>query len=449
MGGKAAAAVLGIVSNALLARLLTPAELGAYFIILSIVTFGTVVGEMGLNRAAWRFVAEGLGVGELGRTRRVTLTMVALGVAGAAVASILYLVFGGLLAGSLFRNSAVILSVTGLVAAWIGVSTVQDLVAEIFRGFHDVRLTTIFGGASTGGSSAGLLMRVLILVCLVPMWTYWGHSSLASVMLVMLGTASVTTLASGWSLYGRIRRLGGREAPAVRAVPLREVLGVSAPLLVSNLSVFVFLQTDVWILAAFQPPQEVAVYGAASRFVALVTMPLMIVNAVLPPIIAELYARGEKDRLERTIRPVATLAGIPSALALLLFAVAGGPILGLVYGHYFASGAAVLAIMSLGKVSAVWSGSCGLTLQMTGHQRTMMWISVSTGILFVVGCLWAARSYGALGVAGVGTAVLIIQNLAMVVAAKRKTGISTQMTLSPAPVLRLLSKPDLRGKDGD
>jgi O-antigen/teichoic acid export membrane protein len=39
-------------------------------------------------------------------------------------------------------------------------------------------------------------------------------------------------------------------------------------------------------MGAFRPHTEVAVYGAASRLVILVAMPLVIVNSVVPPLIA-------------------------------------------------------------------------------------------------------------------------------------------------------------------
>lgn len=440
VGGKICAVLIGLVSNALLARLLTPQEFGTYLLILSVVSFGALVGSLGLNKAAVRFVAASMGLGQPDRTRRAVRLVIGLGVLGALAVSLVYL-FVGEFIGKVLFNAPALATVVGLTAGWIAVSTLQELFAETFRGFHDIRLATLLGSFAIG-NSAGLVTRGLLLASLLALWFGTDGTDLATIMLIMVGAGSVSAFVSGWLLYAKTVALGGpasetRESPSMG---IREVLSVSAPLLVNNLTVFLLIQADLWILAAFRTQEEVAIYGAASRFVVLVTMPLMIVNAVLPPVIAELYARGEKHRLEQTMRPVATLTGLPSLLALALFTIAGGPILGLVYGEFYVGGAAVLALLSLGKVAMVWAGSCGLTLQMTGHQTLMMWISILSGLLFVAGAVWLVQDYGAVGVASMVAVSVAFQNLLMVLAARIKTGIWTQATFSVAPVRKLFGR---------
>lgn len=438
LGGKVGASVIGLATNVVLARMLSPEELGAYFLAMSIVSFGAIVGCLGLNRSAVRFVAEALGLERRDRARRIVALVLGIGTVGALVSGGAYLLVGPLVAKNLFGSPALV-AVTGLVAGWIALSTVQELFAETFRGFHDIRLATLFGGVATGGNSAGLIMRVMLISALVVVWVASEETSLTTVMLVMVGSASVTALMSGLVLRVRMHSVGsvgsGREEASVR-----EVLGVSAPLFINNITVFFLTQSDLWIVGAFGSGEEVAIYGAASRFVALVTMPLLVVNAVLPPVIAEMYARGERERLESVLRPFATLAGIPSVIALALFALAGGPILALVYGNFYAGGALVLALLSLGKLAFVVSGSCGLTLQMTGNQTLIMWISILSGVFFFAGAIWAVQAYGAAGVASVSAASVIFQSLLMVLAAKWKTGIWTHVNLSLSPVLKALNR---------
>lgn len=437
LGGKAGASVIGLVTNAILARMLSPQELGAYFLALSVVSFGAIVGCLGLNRSAVRFVAEALGLERQDRARRIMVLVLGIGTLGGLASGGTYLLAGPLIAERLFGSPALI-AVTGLVAGWIALSTLQELSAETFRGLHDIRLATLFGGVATGGNSAGIVMRVILISALVLIWLQGGESSLTTVMLVMVGSASVSTLISAIVLGMRIRSIGSPHSGGETSV--KEVIFVSAPLFVNNVTVFFLTQSDLWIVGAFGSGEEVAIYGAASRFVMLVTMPLLIVNAVLPPIIAEMYARGERARLEGILRPFATLAGIPSVIALALFALAGGPILGFVYGEFYSGGALVLALLSLGKLALVVSGSCGLTLQMTGNQTLIMWISILSGVLFFAGAIWAVQVYGAAGVASVSAASMIFQNLLMLLAARWKTGIWTHVNLSISPVLKVLDK---------
>ncbi len=437
VGGKVCAVGVGLVSNALLARLLSPQEFGTYLLVLSVASLGALVGCLGLNKAAVRFVAESMGLDEHARTRQTIRLVVGLGLLGSLAASSVYLLVGGFIGRAVFDAPA-LATVVGLTAGYVAVSTIQELFAETFRGFHDIKLATLFGGL-TIGNSAGLLMRLLLLACLVALWFGSGETDLSTVMLIVVGSGSVSALVSGWFLYRKVTSLAEPSADERSGMRLGEILGVSAPLLVNALTVFVLIQADLWIVAAFSSQEEVAIYGAASRFVVLVTMPLMVVNSVLPPVIAEMYARGERNRLEGTVRPVATLTGVPSLLMLVLFALAGGPILGLVYGDFYQAGATVLALLSLGKLAMVWSGSCGLTLQMTGHQSLLMWISLVSGALFVAGALWAVRDFGAVGVAGVAAASMALQNLLTVLAARWKTGIWTHVSFSLAPIKKLLS----------
>ena len=68
-GGKAAAAASAVGVNALLARLLRPEELGAYFLTLSLVSITATIAGLGLSRTVVRLVAESVGREEPGRAR--------------------------------------------------------------------------------------------------------------------------------------------------------------------------------------------------------------------------------------------------------------------------------------------------------------------------------------------------------------------------------------------
>jgi O-antigen/teichoic acid export membrane protein len=194
--------------------------------------------------------------------------------------------------------------------------------------------------------------------------------------------------------------------------------------------------------------EEVAVYGAASRLGTFVAMPLLIVNLVLPPIVAEMYAQGQRGRLERTLRTFSTLAGVPSLLVIMVFMLLGGPILGLVYGERLFppgslaihQGAIVLVLLSAAKLTAVWAGSCGLVLQFTGHQRSMLRVSLLTSPLFFVVAIWTTQRYGPVGVACAAAATTALQNVIMVLLTKKKTGMWTQVMFSLSPFRKVLSR---------
>jgi O-antigen/teichoic acid export membrane protein len=359
-----------------------------------------------------------------------------LGVLGTLGVSLAYLfVVGNLVEGHIF-DSPVPVSVTALIAGWMALSGVQELMVEPFRGFHDFRMTTLLGGLAIGKSSA-LVMRVLLLGCVALLWLKSGETDLKTILLISIGSGAVSALMSGWLLRSKISSLNlqGAENP----VSPKEVLGVSLPILVTDLTVVILQGSGMWILGALSSQAEVAVYGAASRLVAFVAMPLVMVNLVLPPIIAELYAQGKTARLERTVRTFTTVAGLPSMLVLVVFILEGGPILGLVYGDYYRSAAVVLTLLSAARVVAVWSGSCGLVLQMTNHQASMLRVSILTSPLFFVAAFLAAPRFGSVGVASAAAVTTCLQNVILVLIAKKKTGMWTHVIFSLSPFRRLLS----------
>jgi len=66
--------------------------------------------------------------------------------------SLAYLLVGGFVGNLL--NSPVLVALTGLMTGWITIAVVQEITAQTFRGFHDIRLATLLGGLATGVKAA-------------------------------------------------------------------------------------------------------------------------------------------------------------------------------------------------------------------------------------------------------------------------------------------------------
>jgi O-antigen/teichoic acid export membrane protein len=300
-------------------------------------------------------------------------------------------------------------------------------------------MATLFGGLATGGKSAGLIMRVMLLACLVLLLATVGHTDLRTVMLASVGAGAASSLLAALFLHNKITSLGTQGME--NRISVGDELRDAFPILIISLTSFILLSAaDLWILGIFRSEAEVGLYGAAARLVALIAMPLLLTNLVLPPIIAEMYAQGRTAELEGTLRSFSTLSGVPSLLVLIVFMLLGGPILGLVYGPDYQSAAIVLVLLSVGKLAAVWAGSCGAVLQFTGHQGSMLRVNLLTSPLFIIGALLVVRDYGPIGIASMTAAITILQNAALVLVARRKTGMWTHVSLSPSRLRKSLSK---------
>lgn len=416
--GKLMTSILNVVIAALLVHLLVPEEVGAYFLIFSFVTIAAMIAQLGLNHTVVRLIAESMALNKPGRAlKTIRLSLLYSGLASFVVAGLLWLGLAKWIIDNLFNSSVLMNSVIGLTILWVVLTTLQNLVAETFRGFHIIQLATLF---------SELLRSLLLTLAIFAIWLFYDKSTLEETTLLSVITTGLTVLIAGRFLWKKIKELSSEGEKDLSA---KELLNITWPMWLTNLTFFLLIQADIWVLGIFITPEQVAIYGAVSRLVALVSMPLMIVNAVLPPLIAELYAQNRKRQLEQLLRLAATITSIPTFILLAIFTIFSEPLLELVYGEYYRQGSMMLIFLSLGQFVNVWSGSCGLTLMMTGYQKTMMVISIFCGLMTVAGAIWVVEPYGAIGVAAVAGTGIAIQNFLMLIFVKNKLDIWTHTHL--------------------
>jgi O-antigen/teichoic acid export membrane protein len=185
----------------------------------------------------------------------------------------------------------------------------------------------------------------------------------------------------------------------------------SFPLAVTTAASLLMAQLDLWIVAAFCSTADLAIYGAVTRLMLLVSTPVNIVNNVLPPLVADLHTRGKLRQMEQMLRSTATLATLPALAALLFLLAASGWLLTVFYGDANRAGAAVLIVLSCGQLISAWCGSAGCALSMTRQQRAAMLAVIFSGVFLCgVGTL-AARTVGVLGVAVSSASATALQKL--------------------------------------
>jgi len=203
------------------------------------------------------------------------------------------------------------------------------------------------------------------------------------------------------------------------------LIALTAPMYVGNIAGEIARTSDLWILGALGEEIDVGLYGAAMRLTLMLAMMLDVINLIIPPMIAALYEKKDLAQLEKVVRSSATWSMclvVPVALVLLIFA---DEILKLVFGPGFEQGATVLRILVLGHGLGVVIGSPAVILQMTGHQKTMMKLTLMSVLVGVCSQLAVVSTYGIVGVAIVSAGIIICQKSIMVYLVKRRTGVWT------------------------
>lgn len=420
----------GFAASALAAHLLSGPDFGAYVLATTVVTTAAIIAHFGLPRTVVRLVADALARDERGRARGAIHTVARLNVVGGlAVGAILAFGGGQYLAHHLFHRSRGLATVMVFVGVWAAAEGIRLTFSETFRGFHDIRRASLLGDP---------MRSVLMALGFVVLKVTVDSTSLRTAVIVSLAASLATCVLAGGALWPRVRALHARTRRVAPAL----VLAIAIPLTLSDLTGMIVAQGDVWVVGAFRSSTDVGLYGAASRLVIMMSLPLFVMNGVVSPMIAELWAQGRTRALETMLRGATTLATIPSLLGFAVVALAGGPIMRIAYGPHFARGGHILAILGFGVAFGVAAGSCNFALIMTGHHRVVAVVSAITLVVAVGGEIIGAHVAGMTGIAVASSGSTVFQNVVLTAMAKRRIGIWTQATLSPQKVRAFLA---LRG----
>jgi O-antigen/teichoic acid export membrane protein len=447
LGAKVATLIVGIGIQVLITRLLTTTQVGIYADAFTIALVGAAAAQLGLDRAVVRFVAGAIGLGQLGRARMAMRTALLYGSLFAlGVGLVLSLGPGQWIADHVFGEPALAVAIP-LTAGWLISLAVQSLMVESFRGMSRFAEATILDELFVDFCS---LTVFAVLFATVKHGTMppQGRLGIHGPEIVIGVWTGATALAIAIGLAMLLRRY--RSLKGTGDMPRKEMFHTAWPLGVTNVGILLLGSgVDVLVLTAFVHLGVVGIYSSSARLVVFVATPFVVFSGVIPPLIAELHAQQKMRQLERTLRAGATLAGLPAFGVLLIFLLFGPWVLGTIYPDHsgYQLGAPILAILSIGRLFSIWSGSAGVTLMMTGYQKVMMWLTISCGVLSVllgigVAYVLHTHSYSAIDI-GIGVACAtagtqILQNSAQLILVRRRLGIWTMIHFSPMELYRYL-----------
>lgn len=422
--GKVLTVLMSLASYAIMARLLNPKDMGMYFVALSVVFFFSMVAQMGLEMSLVRVVAESVSSDSYGKVyEAVRNAFVSAAISCAVIGVLLLSGLGQWIFEGIFNFTALGMSL-GAIAVWIVAVTFQNLAAETFRGFYDIKSAAVHGGLLT----ASLLTVVLGIV-----WVVGGEPTLREVIVLSICAFAV-------NVFIACARLLPRMKPYAKGKGRGEgdILRMSWQYWVNNLLLYLMMNSGVWIMGAYRSPEEVAVYGAASKMVMFMVLPLLVVNSTISPIVAEMNVKGELKKIEKVLRSTALLAGVPAFVILAVNTILNEEVMTVTYGDFYAEGGIVLAILSVGMFLVVWAGPCGITLLMAGKQKAMMIVTAISGSVGIGVSMLCVRGHGTVGVAVGVAAGWIVQSVLLLLAAKRTLGVWTHISTTREDLMYIL-----------
>ncbi|MES9962301.1 MAG: oligosaccharide flippase family protein [Candidatus Sedimenticola sp. 20ELBAFRAG] len=390
-------AVLTLLVNALVTRLLTQEEVGAYFLITSITVFGHLVILLGTNKSVIKLVASGT-VAEEGKGVRPAIkgTAVLVAVMGILVVSVYQAGIGEWLGNHVF-NSRIIGELSLLTGLLMFLRASQLYLSSTLLGFHKMGLASLINQTLT----VFLVVGVLGYISLTGV-----DSEIDDVLLVVLAGHLLTVFTAIYLLSSPYR--ASRKDTGVE---IQGALDVGLPLSILAISITGIQEAHVWILGAFTNETQVAIYGIAFRLSKFVLFPLIVVNSVISSTVAQLWAQGEEKRLERILRAGTTMQVIPSVVIVLVLVIGGEEILGWLFGTPYAAGTTALLVIIAGQLVSSIVGSPGVLIAMSGNQRVSMVFGITSGVMGIIISMLGVGSYGSVGVAAGVASGVVINNL--------------------------------------
>jgi len=412
IAGKVSTMPVAVLLATLLARLLEPAQLGGYFLAMSVVAAAAALVQLGLGRAMIKLVASSIATGRPGTARWAVFAGIGVTTAAALCAVILLATAPGRALADTLEGGDLVRPVL----LWVGLLTacfaLTELLTETLRGFHDQRAASLLGDQ--------LLQRALLCAGLA-IWLLLGTTpDVEAVLVAALAAAAVATALALWLTWRHVRFLGHRgEAP-----PLATVLREGLPFMLMRGNFWLLSNGSIFALGIVRPAEEVALFGAATYLALLIQAPVTAANAVFAPVAAELFGRERTGLLGRVARGTSAAMLLPALALVVVLLLFGGPILELVFGPAYGAGHTIAVILAVGRCLATIFAPCAMLLAMSDRQADLAWVMSVSSIVSIVGYALAGPVWGGAGIAAVVALSLAVQGLLLGLACRRRLGIA-------------------------
>ena len=417
--GKVLAILAALVTNGILARVVSPEAFGAYLLAVSIVTTLSVVTTLGTNSALVPLVARSDHEPRSDYARGVLFKCLLIGFSAALLLGLLITSpLGTWISLEVFQSHLLAASVVGM-ACWLLALTWQSICAEAHRSLKDVRLASMTSGPFFAVSlMAAVAVAASADFTLSPkrlMWLCAGCSAFAFTLGVVLLPK------------------GEKDYPKSETPDATTILALSTPMMVTNFAAILLNQVDVWIVGIFASGDELALYGSALAIASLISFPLLILNSAAAPYLADRRDQQNHETVEDTVRAATTYASALSLLGVSMVIIGAPTIMALIYGEFYREASMILTVLAVGRFVNVATGPCGLLLMVSGYHSLLMWINLVISAAAVALMVIVAKPFGVIGIAGTAAAMMILQNFTLLILARTKTGMWTHLRLPLAP----------------
>jgi O-antigen/teichoic acid export membrane protein len=238
----------------------------------------------------------------------------------------------------------------------------------------------------------------------------------------MLASAAAVWIAMIGQMIVINRRLRANIEPGPKTYDFRGWLAVSLPILMVEGFYLLLSYTDVLLLQQFRSSEEVGVYFAVVKTLALVSFIHYAMAATTAHRFAEYHAAGDKERLSAYVAHAIQWTFWPSVAATAALLAFGKPLLWL-FGPQFVAGYDIMFIAAIGLVVRSAIGPVERLLNMLGHQHVCALAYASAFVMNVVLCVILIPRFGGHGAAAATSIALVFETVLLFWIVRRRLGL--------------------------
>jgi O-antigen/teichoic acid export membrane protein len=236
-------------------------------------------------------------------------------------------------------------------------------------------------------------------------------ASAAAVWIAMLGQMIVLN-----------RRLSDHVEPGPKAYDVGGWLSVSLPILLVESFYLLLSYTDVLVLQQFRPSEEVGIYFAVVKTLALVSFIHYAMSATTAHRFAEYNALGDKQRLSAYVAHAINWTFWPSLAATIALLAFGRPLLWL-FGPQFVAGYDIMFVAAIGLLVRAAIGPVERLLNMLGHQHICALAYALAFVMNLTLCVALVPRFGGHGAAAATSLSLTFETALLFWIVRRRLGL--------------------------
>lgn len=394
---KVTGMVLSLLLTVILSRVITPNDVGEYYLLISVANFLAIFLSFGGHVGLVKHVS---------RIGRYAALNEIISLLGSRLTACLITYFTAILLLSIAHYVFEYQFVTWL---WLSLVIspliiIQHYNTELHRSYlHFIR--------SALSQNAIALLLLVIGVCVVGMLSI--DASL-KIVVAIYGIGLALAVLFNPTKFGK-KSIGGYK---------HEFSHYANTLWINQLAGLLLVYLHLWIVGYFLPMHDVAIFEISYKLSLLASFSLMISSSIAIPYLSKYELDNDISIIQTVVNKTFVLQFLP-CLALVVLAILFGEFaISILYGDEYSDIYPILVILLFSQLISVLCGLGGVILNMTGYHTHLKTITIRTLIVSVLISLLLTLNFGLYGAAIASMISVAILNLGAIYKVKKLLGVS-------------------------